>query len=153
VVENPHFATVEDWAAAEGLLGFTPLRPSETAGYVLDALRIHVMDHRMRELPRGQRTLEAHYVGFVFTQSRPGEAEARRLAFDLAYGAAARQATVAGREGRTYEEGLVPEPDDPDGQMPAVVVWPDGDLFLLIASGTDGVDVPALLKIAESVYR
>lgn len=150
MAENPHFASIEDWAAAEELLGFTPLRPSDTAGRPLDALRVHAMDYRMRELPIDERTLEAHYDGFVFTQSGPGNAEARRLAYELSYGTVAREATIAGRDARAYDEGPVPEPDDPDGQMPAVVVWPDGDRFLLLAGE---LDVPTLLRIAASIYR
>lgn len=148
--ENPHFASVDSWAAAEELIGFTPLEPSDTAGFTLESLRIHVMDHRKRDLPIEERTLEAHYGGFVLTQAAPGRSEARRLAYDLAYGAAPQEANVAGHEARSYAEGPVPEPDDPDGQMPAVVVWPDGDRFMLVAGGD--LYVPALLRIAASLY-
>lgn len=148
--DNPHFATVESWDAAEELIGFPPLRPSDTAGYELHSLRVHVKDHRLRDLSIEERTLEAHYGGFVFTQSGPGRAEARRLAVDQSYGASAQEVTVAGHEARGYDEGPVPEPDDPDGQMPAVVVWADGDRFLLVAGGE--LALPTLLRVAASVY-
>ena len=49
--ETPHFATVESWADAEELIGFAPLQPFNAEGNTLDSLRVHVMDHRMRELP------------------------------------------------------------------------------------------------------
>lgn len=152
MTDNPHFATVEDWAAAEELIGFVPLQPSDTAGLALDSLSVHVMDYRMRDLPREERTLEAHYGSFVFTQSGPGASEARRLALEQSYGQAPRDVTIGGHEARAYDEGPVPEPDDPDGQMPAVIVWADGDRFFLIAGATDDLKLADLFRIANSVY-
>ena len=150
--ENPHFTAVEDWPAAAELIGFEPLRPNDTAGFTLDSLSVHVMDHRMRRLPPEECTLEAHYGGFVFTQSGPGAAEARRLAYDSFYGPSPLDASVGTHAARAYDEGPVPEPDDPDGQMPALVVWQDGDRFFLLAGAVDGVDVPVLLRVANSIY-
>ena len=148
--DNPHFATIETWADAEPLIGFTPLVPRHLAGFELQSLRVHVMDHRRRQLPIEERTLEAHYGGFVVSQAKRGTAEARRLAFEVSYGAEARQTSVAGHEARAYALGPEPELDDPDGRMPAVVVWPDGGLFLLIASGE--LDAADLIPIAASLY-
>jgi hypothetical protein len=150
--ENPHFATAEDWAAGGELIGFEPLTPTDTAGYDLDSLRVHVMDYQMRQLPPEERTLEAHYGGFVFTQSGPGASEARRLALEQSYGAAPRAVSVGGREARAYDEGPKPEPDDPDGQMPALVVWADQERFFLIAGADDRLKLADLFRIANSVY-
>ncbi len=148
---NPHFATIEDWSDAEEHIGFAPLQPSDTAGHALASLRVHVMDYQMRDLPPSERTLEAHYGAFVFTQAGPGAEEARRLALEQSYGATARAVTVGGHEARAYDEGPVPEPDDPDGQMPAVVVWADGARFFLVAGATDDLKLADLFRIANSV--
>ena len=150
MTDNPHFASIEGWADAEALIGFPPLQPSDTAGFMLDSLRVHVMDYRLRQLPPEERTLEAHYGGFVFTQSGPGREEARRLACDQSYGAEPKTATVGPHEARAYEAGPVPEPDDPAGQMPPIVAWADGDRFLFMA-GVE-LELPALLRIAGSIY-
>lgn len=152
MTDNPHFAAIEDWPAAEELIGFAPLQPADTAGLALQSLRVHVVDYQMRDLPPPERTLEAHYGAFVFTQSGPGTSEARRLALEQSYGATARAVTVGGHEARAYDEGPVPEPDDPDGQMPAVVVWADGDRFFLVAGATDDLKLADLFRIANSVY-
>ena len=48
--ENPHFATANSWKAARTMLTFAPLVPTHTAGLRLQALRIHVRDHKMRDL-------------------------------------------------------------------------------------------------------
>lgn len=150
VSENPHFTGVESWTGAEALVDFPPAEPGHTAGFTLQSLRIHVMDHHERELPIAKRTLEAHYGGFVLSQARPGAAEARRLALEVSYGAEALEASVAGHQARSYESGPEVEPEDVDGQMPAVVVWPDGDVFFLIASGE--LDRGVLIRIAASLY-
>lgn len=150
--ENPHFAAVEDWVAGGELIGFDPLTPTDTAGYALDSLRVHVMDYKMRQLPSEERTLEAHYGGFVFTQSGPGTSEARRLALEQSYGEGPRAVSVGGQEARAYDEGPEPEADDPDGQMPALVVWADGERFFLIAGADDQLKIADLFRIANSVY-
>lgn len=148
--DNPHFASIDTWEAAEPLLGFMPLIPRDTAGFELQSLRIHVMDYRQRDLPIGERTLEAHYGGFVLSEAKRDAAEARRLAFEASYGQVVEQATVGGHEARAYELGPEVDADDTDGRMPAVVVWPDGELFLLVASGE--LDSAQLLKVAASLY-
>ena len=151
MTSNVHFATAGSWAAAVAMLTFRPLQPSLTAGFDLQALRIHIRDHRMRELPAGNRTLEAHYGGFVVSQSRMGAAEARRLALIVSYGPAAQEARIAGREARVYELGPEPPFDDIDGRNPAVVTWPDADMFYLVASGEISADT--LIRIAASMYE
>jgi hypothetical protein len=149
--DNPHFETVPSWDAAEARLTFHPLAPAHTAGYQLASLRIHVRDHKMRDVPIQDRTLEANYGGFVLTQSRKGEAEARRLALDVSYGQSPRDTHIAGHAARAYEQGPEPAPDDIDGRLPAVVTWHDAEMFFLIASHT--LDPEELIRIASSLYR
>jgi hypothetical protein len=133
------------------MLTFDPVEPKYTAGTSLQAIRIHVRDHKRRELAIADRTLEAHYGSFVVSQARKGVAEARRLAIDVKYGSAWRDASVGGCAGRAYELGPEPPPDDIDGRSPSVVTWHDGEMFHLIASGELTVDV--LLRVAASIYR
>ena len=71
-----HFQTAHSWSAARLMLSFDPLKPEYTAGLRLQSLRVHVCDHKLRELPIGDRTLEAYYGHFVFSQARKGVAEA-----------------------------------------------------------------------------
>jgi len=150
VTDKPHFETVPTWKAARALVTFEPLEPRHVKGFRLQSIRIHVRDHRQREVPVGERTLEAHFGAFVLSQSRRGIQEARRLALDVAYGQAAREARIAGHGARVYELGPVPPPDDIDGRMPSVVAWHDAEMFYLIASG----ELPSarLVQIAESMY-
>lgn len=148
---NPHFAAVSSWKTARELLAFTPREPKDTAGRALQSLSVHVRDHKRRELAVADRTLEAHYGDFVLSQAWRGADEARRLALDMSYGPAAREARVAGHAARIYELGPVPPPDDIDGRMPAVVAWHDGELFYLIAS--DRMAADELARIAGSLYR
>jgi hypothetical protein len=148
---KPHFETAASWKAARAMLNFRPLEPGYTADLPLQAIRIHVRDHRMRVLPVGERTLEAHYGGFVLSEARRGIEEARRLALDVRYGRSVRDAQIAGRAARVYDLGPEPPPDDIDGRMPAVVVWHDAELLCLVASGTMSSDT--LVRIAGSLYR
>ena len=148
--ENPHFATAASWKAARAMLTFAPLLPTHTAGLRLQALRIHVRDHKMRDLAPGERSLEAHYGGFTVSQAHKGAAEARRLALLVSYGREGHDMLVAGHPGRVYELGPQPPPDDIDGRSPAVVVWHDGGLLLLVASDTMSADKVA--RIAVSLY-
>lgn len=145
-----HFATVETWAAAEAMLNFHPLEPKQTEGCSLQSLQIHIRDHKHRDLSVGDRTLEAHYGAFVLSQARPGTVEARRLALVVSYGRAPLEVRVLGREGRMYELGPEPDPDDIDGREPAVVVWSDGEMFYLAASDT--LMAEALLRVATSLH-
>lgn len=147
--DNPHFETAASWDAARAMLTFTPRKPDRTAGHALQALRIHVRDHKMRDLPAADRTLEAHYGAFVFSQSRHSPEETRRLALGVSYGRDPRGARILGRDARLYELGPEPEPGDIDGRSPAVVAWHDAEMFYLIASDTMGSD--ELFAIAISV--
>ena len=132
------------------MLTFEPLVPRTPAALHSPSLRIHVRDHKLRELPPAERSLEAHYSSFVFTQSRHERAEARRLALSVAYGGQPTDAASAGREARVYELGPPVPPDDIDGRVPAVVVWHDEGMFFLMASGS--MTTEALREIANSVY-
>jgi hypothetical protein len=147
---NTHFETADSWKAARAMLTFTPVAPKYTAGFELKSIRIYVRDHRQRELAISDRTLEAHYGGFVVSQSHRGVTEARRLALDVSYGREPKVARIAGHDGRIYELGAEPEPDDIDGRSPAVVTWHDGEMFYLVASG----EMPAarLEQVAMSLY-
>lgn len=146
-----HFASAVDWDDAERFLTFRPRVPRDTAGAELEGLRVHVRDHRARELAPEGRSLEAHYGVFTLAQSSPGAAEARRRVVEVGYGSEPREARIAGREARTYEAGPVPPPDDPDPRMPAVVTWWDGDLHFLLAA--ENLSVIDLVRIAGSIYR
>jgi hypothetical protein len=147
---NPHFETARSWKAAQAMLTFRPLQPKRTAGFRLWSLRVHVRDHKLRELSVENRTLEAHYGGFVLSQAWKGAHEARRLAVDVQYGAAGRDAQIAGCAARVYELGPEPEPRDIDGRSPSVVVWHDGEMHYLIAS--DEISCHELVTVATSLY-
>ena len=150
VPENPHFETATSWRDARRHVIFEPAEPSYTAGGQLQSLAIFVRDHKMRDVPRSDRSLEAHYGRFSFSQSAPGVAEARRLALETKYGLAPQEARIVGREGRAYELGPEPPPGDIDGRPPAVVAWCDGNRFYLVASTELLVD--ELIRVAASVY-
>ena len=150
MAENAHFAAVSDWTAAQAMLAFEPRRPTLPAGFEPARLRIFMRDHKLRELAVGERTLEAFYPGFVFTQSRKGVEEARRLALDVSYGRDRHEASIGGHAARAYELGPVPEPDDIDGRPPSVVTWHDGEMFFFLASGE--LPVQELIPIAASIY-
>jgi hypothetical protein len=147
---NPHFETAASWGEAEAMLSFQPRQPRDTAGRRLQAFRVHVRDHRLRELAVVERTFEAHYDGFVLSQARKGTAEARRLALDVSYGQAGYDARIVGRSARVYDLGPEPPRDDIDGRNPSVVAWHDGEVFYLVASGEMRAD--ELLGIAMSMY-
>jgi len=148
--ENPHFAWAADWDEARNLVAFEPRRPRYTLGHELRSLAAFVMDHKMRRLAVEDRSLEAHYGAFNVSQCRKGAAEARRWAVEMRYGAAPKPVVVAGREGRMYDLGPVPPPDDIDPRSPAIVVWHDGDMFYMVAS--DQLESDRVLEVAESLY-
>jgi hypothetical protein len=147
---SPYFESPRNWKAARALLTFRPVEPKHTAGFRLQSIRIFVRDHKLRELPVEDRTLEAHYGGFSLCQSRRGAAEARRLALDVSYGRVVRDSQIAGHPARIYELGPEPEPEDIDGRSPSVVVWHDAEMFYLVASHEMSSD--KLVKIAQSLY-
>ncbi len=147
---DAHFETARSWKAARAMLTFEPREPEHTAGLRLQSIRIHVRDHKLRELSVEDRTLEAHYGGFVLSQTRKGVSEARRLALAVPYGQAGRAAQIAGCAARVYELGPEPAPDDIDGRTPSVVAWHDAEMFYLIAS--DGMSSDELVRIAVSLY-
>jgi hypothetical protein len=132
------------------MLTFCPLQPTHRAGHILQSIRIHVRDHKLRELSVEQRTLEAHYRAFSLSQAKMGVTEARRLALEVSYGRDPQSTRIAGLDGRVYELGPEPEPDDIDGRIPSVVVWHDADMFYMVTSGEMPCD--ALLRVAESLY-
>jgi len=149
-MSNPHFETAPNWKAARTMLTFRPIQPQYTAGCALQSIRIHVRDHKGRELSIADRTLEAHYGVFTVSQARRGHVEARRLALDVPYGQNGQDAEIAGCRACIYELGPETEPTDIDGRMPAVVVWHDGEMFYLIASGE--MQSAELIRIAKSLY-
>ena len=85
----------------------------------------------------------------MVAQSRPGREEAEHWAFDKRYGSSPSEVHVGPLRAMAYELGSEVPDDDPDGQMPAVVVWCNGDRFFLVSSH----DLPAvvLLRIASSM--
>ena len=148
--DNSHFQKVSSWKAARKLLDFEPLVLADTKRVRLQSLYVYVRNHKQRELPIGDRSLEAYFNGFVFTQKQTSSAEARRLALSTSYGLEGHDTRVAAHSGRLYELGPVPPPDDIDGRSPAVVVWYDGRMFYLIASTEK--TAAELLEIAQSLY-
>ncbi len=152
MTRNNHFESVADWEAAARLVDFEPRQPTYTASFALTSLAVHVMDHRKRQLPVEARSLDAHYGGFVIEQKRAAsEADVKRLALSTSYGPAAETVRVAGHEGRSYALGPEPGPDDIDGRSPSVIVWSDGVMFYLVASGQ--LDQATLLRIVSSMYE
>ena len=147
---SQHFLSVASWKEAGTLLDFEPVQPRDAVGHSLQGLRIHVRDHRQREVTTGDRTLEADYGGFVLSEARSTRQDARKLALETSYGAEARDVRVGSHAGKSYELGPEPEPDDPDGRLPAVVTWSAGEMFYLIASGE--LSDATLLSIANSIY-
>jgi hypothetical protein len=150
MADEPHFLSAASWTAARTLLAFEPVEPAFTAGCDLKGLRIFVRDHTMRELPPGERSLEAYYERFVVSESRKGIEDARRLALDVRYGRDPREGAIAGHPARIYELGPEPEPEDIDGRPPAVVTWHDGEMFFLVASGE--LSAADLIPVAASMY-
>jgi hypothetical protein len=147
---NPHFESAADWTDAAGRVTFVPLVPRFTAGGALKGLRIHVRDHKLRELPLEERILEASYETFAFSQSRRTAVDARHAALAVSYGRDPRPVWILGREGKGYELGPVPEPDDIDPRSPSVVAWADGEMFYCLASGQ--LPLTGLIDVATSIY-
>jgi hypothetical protein len=148
---NVHFREVADLREAVGLLAFEPITLGIDATAHPQSVRIHVRDHRRRDISINDRTLEVHYENFVFTQqARSDEEAARHQALDVSYGRSSSTAKIASHEGRVYELGPPVPPDDVDGREPAVVVWSDDRLVLLLAS--DSIETNTLVRIAESAY-
>jgi hypothetical protein len=145
-----HFETARSWDQARALVTFTPRAPAETRGCALESIRVHVRDHRGRELAARERTLEAHYGRFVVSQCEKGAREARRCALEVSYGRVPQPLRILGRDGRGYDLGPEPPPDDIDGRSPAVVTWHDGDMHYFIASGE--LAVTDLVTVATSMY-
>lgn len=133
------------------MLTFEPLRPVRTAPLRLQGLRVHVLDHKRRELAIGDRTLEAHYGAFVFSQARKPGGKARASALDVRYGPEPQAAEIGGHPARIYELGPEVSTEDIDGRNPAVVVWYHGDLFYFLSS--DSMTATELVEIAAGLYR
>lgn len=152
--DNPHFRRLSSLDEAAVLVGFTPRQPSESLGLQPESISVFVMDHRLREVPASRRTVECHYGEFVVSQQCSGEEEARRQAYDVLYGPDPQLVWINEKEARAYDLGPVPQPttwmaDDIDGRQPAVVVWADGPIFLLVAS--DKRHVSDLVRVARSM--
>lgn len=133
------------------MVSSVPVHPTDTAGSSLRSLRVFVRDHKRREVPFGDRTLEAAYDQFVFSQARKGIEEARRPAVTTSYGQVATDARIGGCPARVYELGPEPAVGDVGGRRPAVVTWQDGDMFDLLSS--DVLEPSVLATIAHSIYR
>jgi hypothetical protein len=150
VTATAHFVSPADLAAASVELTFAPRLPDPSLSGALRGLRIHVRDHRGREVPRGERTLEAWFDTFTFSQSSRTEADARHAALDVSYGRDPLPVWILGREGRGYELGPQPAPDDSDERSPAVIAWADGAIFYFLASGE--LPLTQLIDVAASIY-
>ena len=156
MTENPHFAAPATWDEAAALVPFEPFTRDELGGRPLRSLAVFVNDHEFRDVAPGERSLEAYYDGFVFSQSRPGDDAARERAFEISYGRAPRDVELGGPDAqpslraRVYELGPEPGPDDPDPRMPAVLAWADGEVFCLLASET--LEADELIEMARSLY-
>lgn len=150
MTDNPHFKAVASWEAARTMLDFEPLAPGINFEHELESLSIHVRDHKMRELSVSERSLEAYFSRFSFTQARKASVdEARRQVVEASYGRAGKEALIAGHVGRVYELGPKPPADDIDGRSPSVVVWHDSELVYLVAS--DELPSVDLVRIAGAL--
>lgn len=147
---SDHWLAPATLAEARPHLTFEPRLPRSTGGRALEGLRIFVRDHKKRELPIGDRTLELRYAGFGFSQQHKGVAEARKAALETSYGRTPRPADVAGHAGRMFDLGPEVPPDDIDGRSPAVVTWADEDMHFFLSSHQ--LSSEELLVIARSVY-
>jgi hypothetical protein len=146
----PSFVAPATWAEAAALLTFEPRVPGDTRGRALVGLRVHVRDHRRRDLPRHLRTFEAHYDGLAVCQSCPGASAARRRALEVRYGQNGRPVRIGGRDGRAYPLGPEVPPDDIDGRSAAVVTWWDGPMHHFVASTE--LPLEDLERVAASLY-
>lgn len=145
---NPHFRSVKSLSAASRELAFVPVVPTSLPEPSL--IRLFVRDHKQRELPITERSLEIFYDSCVVTQQRAASHEdARSLALERSYGSEPIEADVSGRKAMTYELGPEVPEDDVDGRSAAVVAWAVGDVFHLVASTS--TPVAALLTIARSI--
>jgi hypothetical protein len=132
------------------MLTFLPFRVKDSR-FRLRSIKIHMRNHRLRKLPTADRTLEAIYDRFAFSQAKKTLQEARRLAIDVSYGPAGRAMQIAGHDARIYDLGPEVAPDDIDGRSPAIVTWHDGAMFYLIASYE--LCCETLVEVAASLYE
>lgn len=149
-MENPHFLSVETLKEAAKNVAFTPLEPSNTAGCALEGMNIFVKDHKMREVPLENRTLEMHYGQFVISQKKCENGDAaKKMALETKYGQSPSEGKINGFDARMYELGPETAEDDMDGRRPAAVAWHNEEMFFLIASTQ--MNVSKLIKIAKSM--
>lgn len=149
-MENPHFKSVETLKEAAKHVAFTPLSPEDTAGCALEGMNIFVKDHKMREVPRENRTLEMHYGKFVISQKKCDNGDAaKKMALETPYGQAPSEGKINGFDARMYELGPAVPEDDIDGRRPAAVAWHDAEMFFLIASTQ--MNISKLITIAKSM--
>ena len=145
-----HWLMPTNLEEARAHLSFEPRVPRSTGGRALEGVRIFVRDHKKRELPVADRTLELRYAGFGFSQARKGVDGARKAALEAKYGPSPRPADVAGHTGRMYDLGPEVPTDDIDGRTPAVVAWADEEMLFFLSS--EEISADELLVIARSVY-
>lgn len=147
--ENPHFEKVQSWDDARALIRFAPWIPEGPHVSTSVALSVHVKDHRGHDLAPGDRSLEAHFDEFVLDQKRHASASrAKSFALETLFGPNPRCVSVRGHEGRSYALGPPPPPHDIDGRSPAIVVWSEVEVVILLASTQ--LDEADLLAIAAT---
>ena len=145
------FLVPSTWREAAELVAFSPMIPKHLGGRPIKHFRVHVRDHKQRDLPLRDRTLEAWFDDFCFSQSFHSSEEATRKASETSYGRNPQQVFVGGHEGRMYELGPEVPPDDIDGRDSAAIAWSDGPMFYFLASGR--ITLAELLPIANALYR
>jgi hypothetical protein len=145
VARSQHFEFPTTWSEARDLVVFGPIQLATVTQSELVSLAVHIRDHKRRDLPITDRTLEAYYDDFTFSQRMCATSkEAKRMAVEISYGPAPRKAIVGGGEARVYEGEL---DSDDDEALPPVVVWHADEMFYLLAGRT--LDAQALLQLAE----
>jgi hypothetical protein len=146
---NVHFAQATSWVEAQELVPFDLLTPDFGLGGPT-SISVFVRDHRMRDVPLRERSVEAWFADFVFSQTSREPDEARRLALDVSYGGVARVGSVGPCPATMYDLGPDVPDDDPDGRSPAVVTWHEGEKFYLMASHV--LPCADLVRMAATLY-
>jgi 3-oxoadipate enol-lactonase len=152
VDSTDRFVTPLTWKDAARLVEFKPIVPRKTRGRQLKRFRVHIRDHKARDLPKRERTLEAYYDGFAFTQRLRSPDDARRDAMGPRYGPKTRDVVIGGHQGSMRELGPEVAPDDIDGRDSAIITWSDGPMFYFFF-GSREMTLAELLPIARSLYR
>jgi len=66
--KKPHFETASSWKAARAKLTFQPREPGYTAGLRLHSIRIHVRDHKLRDLSINDRLITMPPLFILFDE-------------------------------------------------------------------------------------